>query len=412
MSTRRFVVAIAAAMLVGLAIRLAFHVAYAPARLPFADGLWYHFEANLLADGHGFIHPFDFPFRHQTHQSAGHPPLFVLVLAAVSWLGGTTVFAHQLTEIALDTGAVVMIGFLGREVAGARAGILAASLAAIYPGFWATEGEVLSESLYALIVASMLLLAFRFLRRPSRRGILALGVVVGLGALCRGEAVLFLPVLVVPAAVAAGSSRTRRMTSFAIAVAGVLVVVAPWTIYNATRFKKPVLISTSVGYLVAGANCERTYHGPELGLWDAACASRPVSGDESQRSEQLRHIGSTYARRHLGRLPIVVAARVGRLFEVYRPTPSTFGPSLVRGLMLASWYALIPLAIAGAAILRRRRTTLIPLTATVVAVAMTAALTWGTRRFRVPVDIAFVVLVAVAIDRAASLASSRRRAGA
>jgi hypothetical protein len=71
---------------------------------------------------------------------------------------------------------------------------------------------------------------------------------------------------------------------------------------------------------------------------------------------------------------------------------------------------LIPLAIAGAAILRRRRTTLIPLTATVVAVAMTAVLTWGTRRFRVPVDIAFVILVAVAIDRAArGLASSRGR---
>jgi 4-amino-4-deoxy-L-arabinose transferase-like glycosyltransferase len=256
----------------------------------------------------------------------------------------------------------------------------------------------------------MLLLAYRFLRRPSRRGILALGVVVGLGALCRGEAVLFLPMLVVPAAVVAGGTRTRRLASLAIAVAGVLVVVAPWMIYNATRFKEPVLISTSIGYLVAGANCESTYHGHELGVWDAACASRPTSGDESQRSEQLRRIGTTYARDHVGRLPIVVAARVGRLFEVYRPTPSTFGPSWIRDLMLASWYVLIPLAIAGAAILRRRRTTLIPLTATVVAVAMTAVLTWGTRRFRVPVDIAFVVLVAVAIDRAArGLASSRGR---
>ena len=93
-----------------------------------------------------------------------------------------------------------------------------------------------------------------------------------------------------------------------------------------------------------------------------------------------------------------MAARVGRVFELYRPDPFTFGRPWVRVLMLGGWYGLIPFAIAGALVLRRRRTTLLPIVATVAAVTTSVALTWGSLRFRVPVDVAFVVLGAVALD--------------
>ena len=402
----RFLATLAGITIIALLVRIAFHVAYSPAQLPFSDGLRYHAQANFFADGHGFIDPFAYAFRGQTLQSAGHPPLFVFALAAVSFLGGTSVLAHQLTEIALDTLAVATIGLVAREVVGDRAGVIAALLAAVYPRLWATEGEVLSECLYAVTIASMLLVAYRFWRSPSLAHALLLGLTVGLAALCRGEGLILLPMLVLPVVARVRRVPTRRPALLLAAAVGSLLVLAPWAIYNATRFKEPVLISTNVGFVVAGANCDTTFHGKQLGFWDIACAARPVTGDESERSGKLRRIGTSYALDHVGHLPVVMAARVGRVLELFHPDPFTFGPSWVRVLMLGAWYGLIPVAIAGAVVLRRRRTTLLPLVATVAAVITSVALTWGALRFRVPVDVAFIVLAAVALD--AALPSSNR----
>ncbi len=382
-----------------IAVRVAFHVACAPDDLPFADGFWYHTAANLLADGKGLIDPLSYTFFGKVQPGAGHPPLFVFVLGAVSWLGGTSIAAHQLTEVAFDVLAVGAIGLLGREVAGDRVGVLAAFGAAIFPRFWATEGEVLSESLYTLVIAVMLLLTFRFLRAPTWRTAAWLGVAVGLASLTRGEALLFVPFLVLPAVLLARDPRNGRPLLLGVAVAGTLVVLAPWTIYNATRFDRPVPVTTGFGTVIAGANCDASYSDELIGTWDITCSeATEVKGDESVRSDELRHLGFQYARNHLGRVPLVMAARVGRLLEVYDPDPATFGPGWVVAALLVGWYLAVVLAVAGAVVARRRAIPLFPFVATLFAVVLNAALTWGTPRFRIPLDITVVVLAALAVD--------------
>jgi hypothetical protein len=184
----------------------------------------------------------------------------------------------------------------------------------------------------------------------------------------------------------------------AAAAAGALVLLVPWTIYNATRFDRPVLVTTGLGTVLAGANCAPTYRAPELGSWSVRCTTRPIKGDESVVSDGLRHLGLTYARNHLDRQPAVMAARVGRTFEVYAVDPNTLGPEWVQWSMAGAWYVLAVVAVAGGVVLRRRGSTLLPMLATLVAVVITAALTWGTPRFRVPVDVVALVLAAIVID--------------
>src|SRR5438552_3798799 len=75
------------------------------------------------------------------------------------------------------------------------------------------------------------------------------------------------------------------------AVGGTALVLTPWVVYNATRFEQPVLISTNLGYVVAGANCHKTFYGEQIGFWDVRCAARPVTGDESEQSGKLRRLG-------------------------------------------------------------------------------------------------------------------------
>ena len=67
-------------------------------------------------------------------------------------------------------------------------------------------------------------------------------------------------------------------------------------------------------------------------------------------------------------------------------------------LALAMFAVLVPAAVAGAFVLRRRRVSIVPLLAMPVLVTVTAALFWGNPRFRRPAELAIIVLAAVAIE--------------
>ncbi|MCV5968460.1 glycosyltransferase family 39 protein, partial [Lactococcus petauri] len=89
----------------------------------------------------------------------------------------------------LGVATVVVIGLLARRLAGSRAGLLAAAAAAVYPMLWINDGMLQAESLYALLIAVMLLLAHRFWDEPTTRNVVVLSVVTGLAALTRTEGI-------------------------------------------------------------------------------------------------------------------------------------------------------------------------------------------------------------------------------
>ena len=68
-------------------------------------------------------------------------------------------------------------------------------------------------------------------------------------------------------------------------------------------------------------------------------------------------------------------------------------------LGFVSFWLLVPFAVAGAVLLRRRRVPITPLVAQFVIVAVTAAVIYGLVRFRVPAEVSLAVLAAVAVDR-------------
>src|SRR5206468_11202107 len=97
------------------------------------DATAYHLLANNLADGRGYIRPFDFTIRHITRPTADYPPLFPALLAVPSFLGAKSVDAQGLLLCFVGSGTVVLLGFLGRRVGGPLVGAVAAAIAAVYP---------------------------------------------------------------------------------------------------------------------------------------------------------------------------------------------------------------------------------------------------------------------------------------
>jgi 4-amino-4-deoxy-L-arabinose transferase-like glycosyltransferase len=301
---------------------------------------------------------------------------------------------------------VVVVGYLGREVAGDRVGYLAAGLAAIAPGLWINDGIIMSEPFSVLCVALLLLLTFRFLKRPTLWGIFAMGVLTGLGVLTRGELLLLVPFVVIPAIVAKRADGWRTaIVRLAAAGIGALLFVAPWVGYNLSRFQEPLFVSGNLGGVICGANNPTAYYGPETGMWILNGCPWPKSApDQSVLDHYYQDRGLDYMRDHLGRLPVVMAKRVARTWEVYAPTQmvdflETEGrPRWVSWSALVSLAILLPFVVGGVVVLRRRRLPSWPLVSVLAYVTFAGMVFGGNPRYRVPGELAIVVLAAVGID--------------
>ena len=399
------------------------------------DGVYYHEAANLLADGLGFTEPYRYlhggaqellflddpasalptantvlPIGH-VEPTAGHPPLWVVVLGLFSALGLTGVTAHQLVGAFVGAAGVAAIGWAGRSLNGPRTGLLAAGLAAVHACLWLNDGLVMSESLVVGCVALLVIAALRFYRSPDVRSVLLLGAVGGLCALTRAELLLTLPLIAFPVLRRADLTLAVRLARYVGVGLVATAVLGPWLVRNLATFEEPVLLTNGSGILVAQTNCDATYYGEKQGYWEFDCGlPQPLSPngdpiDESQRDVAYRERGLQYASDHAGRLLThAIPRRVGRFWGLYAPVDQLRADILVEGrnfrfslLGLLQFYASVPLAVAGAVWLRRQGTPLVLLLAVPAVGTLVAALTLGATRYRVPTDVVLILLAAVSL---------------
>jgi len=365
------------------------------------DALAFHLEGRHLADGEGFRRALE------DQPTAEYPPLHIMLIALADLLGLHSIEAQKLFFSVLGSGTVVVVALLGRDATrSARIGVIAGVIAALYPMLWMPDGALMAETTYGLLVTATLLAAVRLLRAPTTRGAIALGVLGALAALTRGEGVGLVALLGLLIAYKTQPSWGERARLVAIVGVAAVVVIAPWTIRNLATFEEPVPISANANEIWVGANCHDVYYGPLIGSWKFDCYGARPPGDESQRAAEYRRRGIDYMKDHAGRLPVVVAARVGRLLDVYQPWQQGAFISAGEGrhprathLGLVAYWLLVPFAICGALLLRRRREPALAVLLTpVVLVFLVAIATYGSTRFRFAAEPALVVLGAVAVE--------------
>jgi hypothetical protein len=163
-------------------------------------------------------------------------------------------------------------------------------------------------------------------------------------------------------------------------------------------------VSSEDGSVLAGANCQKTYHGFDLGYWRSDCLPPGHDRNAAFRSDRLRRAGLDYAGSHLGRLPAVEGVRLLRTFGIWQPRRLVYfaeGRMLPgRSLAVAAVWAALALGLAGAWALRRRRGELAILMAPLVLSIGTSLIAFGYPRFRYPTDVVLLVLTAFVLERA------------
>jgi hypothetical protein len=288
-----------------------------------------------------------------------------------------------------------------------------------------SDGVLMAETPYVLLVALALLLAYRAVDDPRPATFAVLGAVIGASALTRAEGLLLSVLLVVPLALTVKSAATRQRWMFAaIGVGAAALLVVPWTVRNAVKLDAFVPVSNNVATAIDGANCDLVYAGDQLGLWRETFSTlgdeartRPQAEacfegfdirtrgfDEADVAAEHRDDGLEYARDHTGRLPIVMTARLLRTWGLFRPSQqiefeSFEGrPEHWQRIGTQMYWVMLPLGLAGFVLVARgRRARVWPLLSTGVLVSLTTIATYGQQRFRAADEPAMVVLAAVTI---------------
>jgi 4-amino-4-deoxy-L-arabinose transferase-like glycosyltransferase len=386
---------------VALALRLGYALFLAPALKGLGDDAFYRLASLQMADGLGYVGSLDVFLTGEQNPTAAHPPLYPLALSGVARLGARDVDAQRLIGVAVGTVTVLLVGLIARRLGGTRAGIIAAALCAVYPAFIAADGALMSESLFGALVAGAVLQTLRLIERPSLAGSALLGLIAGAAALTRSEGLLLVVFLAVPVAIAA---RGRRPVTLAVVVLAAVLAVTPWVARNWQKFDQPVF-TTNEGSTIAGANCEPTYFGEEIGGFVTSCLDEVESGgNEAETSDLRRDHGLRFVRDHTRRAVVVAGVRLLRLWGFYEPLDQTNLDGRQRDVQAAGLYAFWPLlaaGVAGAVALwrRRERLALAVLLAPPVVATLTAIATYGLLRLRHIAEVSLLVLAGVALSR-------------
>jgi 4-amino-4-deoxy-L-arabinose transferase-like glycosyltransferase len=404
-SGSRFWLGLVSAVAFGAVVRFAYLFNGAPTFVG-GDGLDYHLSALRLADGLGYTSAFG------DGETAHHPPGWVTLLAAVTEAGGRSMRAHQAAGLALGLGVILLAGLVGRRYVGRRGGVIAAWLAASYPGFWVIDVQILAEPLGLVIVGALMLVLADLWTQPTLARAVLAGAISGALALVRSEQLALLFIAVAPILLLNRRIRVhQRLAWTGAATLTALLLIAPWTIHNLGRFEEPVVLSTNGGPTLLAGNCPPTTYGGELiGSFDIRCnlavGGREEGLDRSQVDIDARRAAVDNMRDNLDRLPATILARYGRLLGVFHPSQTVaidaawFGSVTwpVWAWVISFWFV-APLAALGSVLLRRSGTFQWPLVAPVVIVLLVVLVAFGDPRYHTLADLGIVVLAAVALDR-------------
>lgn len=439
-----FVIGLLAITALGLGVRLAF--IHTERSTPLGgDAIYYDKAANLLADGKGFIEPFRYlygseetitlangelktvtiPVGH-VEPTAGHPPVYVAYLSVFSKLGVRSPTGHKVVSALLGACSILLAGLLGRELRSERLGLIAAFLTAVYANIWVNDIMLMSETAALFMAFGTTLFGVRFWRAPTLRNGIWFALAGALAALSRAELLLYMPIIGAVALLRLRLPWRERIVTYGAMGLVCLVAIAPWVIRNNLVMERFLTLSNGAGTVLVQSNCDRTYYGDEfgdhIGGWYLYCDGRTQpygpNGellDESERDVVVRERALTYIRNNTSRLiTVVVPARIGRMWGVYKPITQMRTEIVERRPALPTWIGfwqyvfLVPFVFAGIVIQWRRREPVLVLALWAGLATLTAASAFGNVRYRTAAEITITIFAAIAFDAIWSAFSRRR----
>lgn len=327
---------------------------------------------NLLA-GEGFVSRETW-FGHEMR--SWRAPFYPFFLAGVYGVFGYDHDAVKLVQAVVGALAAVLVFALGRRLHPPSA-LWAGSAAALYGPLVGSAGEVMTETWFVFF----LLLGSLLLYDTSRGAVLLSGgVVVGLAALTRPVGLLLLAAYGLATFLSAGPAGWRRVLWV---LAGVLLVLAPWTGRNWAVHGALVPISTHGGFILARSNAAEPDWRRDDG-WGIEAAVFERMPTELERDRHWRRQALEFVAANPGTYLRLAGERFMRLWYFMRPEYNF-------------WFVgIMPWCLAGLYLHRRDPAYRLVGLFCGLSVAVFSLVLYGSVRFRLPLEPFFLLFGAAA----------------
>jgi len=345
----------------------------------FPDGEEYDALARSLAAGTGF----EVDHAPNTFRPPGYP----FFLAAIYALGGLSYPAVKIVQSAIGALTCVIILLIGERLFSRRVGVIAASIAAVYPFLVVYTGFLLSETVFVFL-SSVFLYALARLREKCSVGWAAFaGLILGLMNLTR-PMTLLLPILLLFWAWIEFGDKRRAVVIVGIIAGVMLLSMAPWVLRNYRV--------TNSFILVTGHNWERLYAGNNPAILRD---SEAIGGSiDPERVEDYRAAYLSFMGRLLRHEPLELLRLEGhKLKRFWSVLPKTSERDRI--VSACSYGLLLPLFIVGMYLSLRSQQKPWILFAWILNFCLMALITHGSTRFRLPVEPAVILFASLTLER-------------
>lgn len=388
--------------LAALALRLAWGTLRGSERF-FNDGYTLFFTlARQLATGHGYAFPGELP-------TAFRVPFYPLFLAVLT--GGEPRYAPVLAAQALaSTGTVLLAGLLARHWFGARAGLLAAGICAVYPYYVLHDVTLQETGLFTFLAALATWLALIARQRGSVVLAALTGLALGTAILTRATLMPF--ALLAAAWLALPPARwrpaRRSLAMGLICLGATLLVLSPWLV-RAHDLTGRWTLGTEFGAAVFAGNHPLTFsHFPResIDLSRAAVAASltpadyaelaRLQGDEAAQSDWYLGRGLEWITHHPG---AVLIGALHKLVAAFGPLPVPRHGVVGDAVHALSFFQILLLALAMLWQRRKRWREDALVHVHLAAFAAITAVLWAQTSHRSYLDVYLIVFAAGMLDR-------------
>jgi len=302
-------------------------------------------------------------------------PMYPFFLALVVKLGGVGFHTIRVVQSVAGTLSVLLVFLLGRLTVGARAGLIAALLAALYVPFMFFEGEVLEITLVITFLLGSLVLLQLTDRDAGAWKAVAAGALLGLAGLGKPNLLLFAPVGALWLAFHGRTRRERRTRRSRVlpavlffAAAGVMIL--PATVHNFRVEGDFIPVSSNGGinfFIGNHTNSPGVFQVPPEMRFDLRLASKSTAERETGRSLSAGEVSDFWAGRTLkdiGANPGRWLTLMGRKFVLFwnhYEIPNHYHMYYVKlfapvlGIPVGTFGVVAPLGLFGLALAVRRR---------------------------------------------------------
>jgi len=318
--------------------------------------------------------------------SAYVAPVYPFFLAGVFKIFGENFFVVKLIQVLFGGATVLLVYLLALRFTRPAAALLAALIVTLHPELVGVTGFIYTETLFVFLLTATLLSAVRAMASAKPAHFVIAGALLGLTTLCRGTT-LYLPFFIL-AVMMFSSQRWIWLRRWAVFMAGMILVMAPWTLRNYHHFHVFLPVATGSGDVFWTGNYlefdgEYRYEETQTKLLqvagdvDLVTRDRKLMADAKQRifADPLPHAW-------------LFARKVWRYWlRIYEDVPSGEARQrnwLIFGTLAAIHYVLLPLALVGLYRCNWRDDGVKLLLAFVVYYTLVHAATLAVARYRIP----------------------------